>query len=201
MINAAKLDQPHTAIRRFIATLTAAATVLAMLTATAAPARADNDDIAKALAAIAAIAIIGKVINDKKDRKRDAVVSHPQPDDRYGRDDRDGRRDDRSGGPRRYEDRRFEDRHYEDRRYQDWSGRETRSLRLPATCAIEVNGRHDRSTTVYSARCLNRERFEGRLPRHCAIDIRVRGRDDRVYDQNCLIDAGFRVGRQRYGDS
>lgn len=59
------------AARRFIATLAA----LALMTAAAIPARADtrSDDLAKALAAIAAVAIIGSALNDNNDRRPTAV--------------------------------------------------------------------------------------------------------------------------------
>jgi hypothetical protein len=56
------------AARRFIATVAAAATALALMTAAAVPARAgDRDDFAKAIAALAAIAIIGVAINSRDD--------------------------------------------------------------------------------------------------------------------------------------
>ena len=53
---------------RFMAYLIAAATALAMIAASAAPAHADrrSNDMLKALAAIAAIALIAKAVKDKK---------------------------------------------------------------------------------------------------------------------------------------
>lgn len=65
---------------------------------------------------------------------------------------------------------------------------------LPQTCAIEISGR-DRRATVYPERCLRREGVDGRLPRQCGFDARIYGRTDRVYAENCLLDAGFRLGR------
>lgn len=58
----------------FTATLAAAAVALAGFTA--APARADGKDVAKVLAGIAALYIIGKAIDDRKDRR---VAPAPQP--------------------------------------------------------------------------------------------------------------------------
>lgn len=67
------------------------------------------------------------------------------------------------------------------------------SLRIPAVCAIEISGKR-RDVTVYPERCLRREGFDGRLPRQCANDARVFGRVDRVYGEDCLRDAGYRLG-------
>lgn len=55
--------------KKFIAAISAASLAISLF-AGAAPARADSDDFAKALAGIAAIAIIGKAINDRNDRKK-----------------------------------------------------------------------------------------------------------------------------------
>lgn len=68
------------AVRRFTATVAAAVTALAVMTVAAVPARAgqDSDDLAKALAAVAAIAIIGTALNNHDDdRKAPGRVVHP----------------------------------------------------------------------------------------------------------------------------
>lgn len=64
--------------RRFAATLAATAAALAIMTAAAMPARADNrsDDVAKALAAIAAVAIIGSALRDNDNDDRRATPAH-----------------------------------------------------------------------------------------------------------------------------
>lgn len=81
------LKSPST--RRFTATLAATATALALMTAAAIPARADmrSDDVAKALAAIAAVAIIGSALNDNNDR-RATPVHQPRYKDKSHRKDR-----------------------------------------------------------------------------------------------------------------
>ncbi len=74
------------ALRRFTATVAAAATAMALLTAAAVPARAgqDSDDFAKAIAALAAIAIIGTAINKKdNDRRPPAHVVNPPKHGHY----------------------------------------------------------------------------------------------------------------------
>jgi hypothetical protein len=69
--------------RRFVAAIASAAIALAALTAAAMPARADNKDLARALAAIAALAIIAKTVDDNRDRDRGRDHGwhggHPRP--------------------------------------------------------------------------------------------------------------------------
>lgn len=78
---------PRSISRRLVAVVAAAATALGLLASTAIPARADNDDLAKALAALA---IVGIIVNEsKKSRERDRARAqqhynpppqhHPQP--------------------------------------------------------------------------------------------------------------------------
>lgn len=64
--------------RRLVAIIAAAATALGLLAGTAIPARADNDDLAKALVALAIVGIIAHQAN--KNRPRPPVV---QPYDPY----------------------------------------------------------------------------------------------------------------------
>jgi hypothetical protein len=64
--------------------------------------------------------------------------------------------------------------------------------RVPAVCSISIDGAQ-RSVSLYSENCLRRKGFNHRLPRGCANDARIFGRDDRVYSAQCLRDAGFRL--------
>lgn len=64
--------------------------------------------------------------------------------------------------------------------------------RVPAVCAISIDGAQ-RSVSLYSENCLRRQGFDHRLPRGCASDARIFGREDRVYSAQCLRDAGFRL--------
>lgn len=68
-----------------------------------------------------------------------------------------------------------------------------RAPRVPATCAIRIDGAGD-SVTVYPESCLRAEGFHHRLPERCANDARIYGRPDRIYGVPCLKSAGFRVG-------
>lgn len=63
-------------VRRMIATAAATATALALMTAAAAvPARAGDNDLAKALVAIGAIALIAKVAKDSKRKGHSASAT------------------------------------------------------------------------------------------------------------------------------
>ena len=64
--------------------------------------------------------------------------------------------------------------------------------RVPSVCAISIDGA-ERSVSLYLESCLRREGFDQRLPRGCANDARIFGREDRVYSAQCLRDAGFRL--------
>jgi hypothetical protein len=160
-----------TAARRFTATLAATAAVLALMTAAAVPARADqqSDDFAKAVAAIAAIAIVGSAINTKDDHS--ATAPHrPKAQPVY----------------------RAPHRGYSEPQ------RHRREAVLPSWCAMEVRDRRHISV-VYPERCLRRAGFDQRLPRRCEISVGGgRGWSRTAYDQNCLLNSGFRIqGRRR----
>lgn len=64
--------------------------------------------------------------------------------------------------------------------------------RVPSVCAISIDGAQ-RSVSLYSENCIRREGFDQRLPRGCANEARIFGRDDRVYSAQCLRDAGIRL--------
>jgi hypothetical protein len=69
-----------------------------------------------------------------------------------------------------------------------------RHRRVPAVCAIEIEGSTGDRVTVYPEKCLRREGFTYQLP-DCARNVRIYGKRDRIYPASCLRNAGFRVGR------
>jgi len=144
--------------RRLVALVAAAATALGLLAGTAIPARADNDDLAKALAALAIVGIIAHQAN--KNRNRPPVYQPYDP-------------------------------------YPQPQPQPSRAPRVPAACAIEITG-NTGTATVYGERCLRSEGFDWRLPQHCARSARIYGQNDRIYSDQCLRDAGFRVSASRY---
>lgn len=156
---------------RVVALVVAVAVALGVIGAVAAPARADDRDLARALAAIAVIGIVAGAAK-AKDKPRDEYRDFPPYETRHdrGRDwGHDGRR--------------------------DWHD-DRRAPRVPAVCAIEINGSRTRAT-VYGERCLREVGFDWRLPRECSRPARIYGRDDRIYTEQCLRNAGFRIGGSR----
>jgi hypothetical protein len=68
---------PRSISRRLVAIIAAGVTALGLLASTAVPARADSDDLAKALAALA---IVGIIANEaKKSRERARAQQHHNP--------------------------------------------------------------------------------------------------------------------------
>ena len=64
------------------------------------------------------------------------------------------------------------------------------SRRVPGVCAIEI-GSGRGSVTGYGERCLREEGFDFTLPSGCSTDIRIYGRADKFFPEECLNDAGF----------
>lgn len=127
--------------RKFATRLTGGALAVALVMGAALPAKADRDDVAKAL--VGAL-VLGVIVNELDDRPR----ADPARD-------------------------------------------RGRGNRVPAVCAISIDGA-ERSVTLYSENCLRREGV-GRLPRECANYATIFGQEDRVYAATCLRDAGFRL--------
>jgi hypothetical protein len=121
------------------------------------------DDNRDLVKALAAIAIIGVIAHEAGKDRDPEPVEHRRDDDR------------RHGG-------------WQPPRYQPQP-----RPRIPAACAIEIEGRDRRNLVVYAESCL-RDHGIDRLPRGCARDIRYYGRFDRVYSERCLSEAGFRFG-------
>jgi hypothetical protein len=72
---------PRSISRRLVAVVAAAAIALGLLASTAIPARADSDDLAKALAALAIVGIIAN--ESKKSRERARAQQHHNPPPQY----------------------------------------------------------------------------------------------------------------------
>lgn len=69
--------------RRLVAVIAAGATALGLLASTAVPARADGDDLAKALAALAIVGIIANEAKQKRERERARAQQHHNPYPHY----------------------------------------------------------------------------------------------------------------------
>lgn len=159
-------------IRHAISSCLAVAVVLMGLTA--GPARADQKDIVKALAVIAGIAIIGKVIKDRNDRKdrEETVVARRAPVDPVYRPHRRPEPIHPRPLPRRVDQKLLPQNCF--RSFDTYEGK------------VQMFGRH----------CLeNNYAFVDRMPRACRQHIRTY-RGNRVgYDARCLRDSGYRLAR------
>lgn len=168
--------------RRLISTVLAASLAVTSLTT---PAQAGDRDTARALAAIAGIAVLGAIINDRNDRKRaqSQTVTRSQP---YKRNDVfthiEPRRIDRHVQPRRI------DRHSHPRRAN-------RKL-LPGQCLRSLHTRQGK-VRMFGARCLhNRFTHANRLPSECGIRVRTNQGARRGYEARCLRNHGYQLARR-----
>lgn len=152
--------------RKFIATILSAAIAV---TAVSAPARADNSDIVKFLAGATALVIIGKAIQNSKDKDEKQTHYVPRHDNRYDHKDR-------------------RDRHGRDR----WD-RHDRRISMPGECRVNV--RTPRGTLAgYDYRCVQRNpRLANAIPGQCVTATRAHHGPRFVYDSRCLARNGIRV--------
>lgn len=147
--------------------LTAALAALAMVgaTVTSAPAKAaDGEDLARALAAIAALAIIAKAIDDKNDRpayQPPAPPPHVPP--------------------------------YRPPYHHPHPKPPHHDIRvLPGSCRVAVVDPDRRREVYYLGDCLQRAGLYN-LPRACASEVRMNGKRSLVYRDRCLFDRGYRT--------
>lgn len=167
--------------RRFIAIVLATAVAITGLTA--APARADNDDLLKILGGVAAIAIIGAAIKNSRDKDK---VSRNAP--YYGQ--------------RRHKDHHKHQRHtHNDHRYDNHGARplpnRVKRKLLPASCRVTAR-RYGEWFPAYSNRCLEQKyRHTNALPGNCAVKARVQHNNKRrlVFGSRCLGRHGFAVAQ------
>lgn len=139
--------------RKFIATVLAAAVAVTGLTA--APARADND-AAKVIAGVAALAIIGAAVAEANKSKRPKVIHTAPP--AYGHQKHQARHKGYKA-QKRHKAHKWHDRsnrrvggHRGQRQGGVSAHRAQNRVALPNACLISNNG----GRAVYSARCLER---------------------------------------------
>ncbi|MBC7155990.1 MAG: hypothetical protein H5U20_00575 [Rhodobacteraceae bacterium] len=182
-------------IKRLATTAAAAAIALGAAGTAATPARAGGDDVAAALAGIAALAIIGSALSDDRGRAHAGTGrSRVEPLHGFPRDYR--RDDDRRGDDFRRDDGYGRGHDIGRGRGHDIGrGRGHRTERLPEHCVDTLRIRGGGHARFYGARCLDRAGFD-RLPRGCAVDV-GNGRGGRTaYSERCLIANGY-AGRGR----
>ena len=161
--------------RKFIAAVAGAA--IAVTAFGTAPVRAD-EDLARTLAAIVGIAIVGKVIKDRLDEDDDdRVVYRNRFDDPYV-----------YTAPRRDNViRRVEPRPLP---------RSVKHRLLPGECLRSWNTRDGRAR-VFGKKCLQRNYgYTKSLPRSCEVKTRVNNKKRRGYDARCLRREGYQLARR-----
>ena len=158
--------------RRFIATVVGASLVVTALGAL--PVRAD-EDLAKALAAIVGIAIVGKVISDKlEDDRKQPVATRNRTTDDY----------------------RFVNRNRTEDVITRWQPQRADRRLLPGDCLRSYKTRGER-VRVFGKRCLQRNyEFNRSLPRDCEVAFRINDRKRRGYDARCLRREGYKLARR-----
>ncbi len=165
--------------RKFIATILAAA--LTITSFTAAPARADTKDVAKALAGIAALAIIADAVKDNDRDRRDRDYKYKS---------RDREHDYTWGGRDRHDRYR-----YDDLRPRPLPDR-VRGRNLPGQCMVRITGRNI-DARAFDERCLARNRVHvNRLPNDCVLRVRGGHPSQTYYAAPCLRAHGYRMARR-----
>ncbi len=154
---------------RFLAPFLAA--VLAITSLTATPARAaDQEDIARLLAGLAAVAIIGQAIRNEQEKDKKKKKAR------------------KSTSRRSYDS---DGRYYDDRRYDRPRDRKL----LPPRCLRSFDTRNG-TRHGFGPRCLNRHYdYAHRLPDFCLTRIRVEDGSRRIYSARCLRNEGYRLER------
>jgi len=155
--------------RKFISLVLAASVAIAGVGATATPAKAGNDDLAKLLVGATALVIIGTAINESK-KNGNVVVHQPQRHTPQAHTPRHQPRHAHVNTPRH-------------------------RAAIPQQCRVVVNT-FDGPVKGYGARCLNNTmRAAHSLPNQCRQVVnQVRGGHTRVlYNGRCLARHGYNV--------
>lgn len=154
--------------RQFIALVLSAA--LAVTGMTAQPAHAGNDDVAKWIAGLAVLGIIGAAIAD--DRKKSSRQTYQQ------------------NNVQKFK--------HTPKKYKHKSKKHRRNhMALPARCRVteRMQGKEVRG---FRRGCLKRHDVDVRnLPRHCALKVRDRQTGNRrvIYTSRCMRQQGYSVAR------
>lgn len=156
--------------RKFIASILAAS--IAVTGFSAAPARADNNDLARFLAGATALVIISRALdNDNHSKKRSSTHYYHYDDNRHG------------------------NRNYGHGNGGHHNTKVDRPKRLPPGCLTRVNTGNG-SRQVFGEACLNvHYNHVASLPRSCRTHSAGPNSNAprRGYDATCLFDRGYRA--------
>lgn len=157
--------------RKFIATVAAASILITGFAA--APARANQDDVGRALATLLGIAIVGAVIHEKKKDKKKAARAHQQPRHKVHKPIQKKRHVKPRPLPRRVSE------HL-----------------LPGRCLRSFETRRG-TVRIFGERCLERHYgFTHRLPQHCERRVRTDRGPRFGFGARCLRKQGYQLARR-----
>lgn len=154
-------------------TVPAGLTALSLALSVPTTAHAGNDDVAKALAGLALIAIVGAALADNNGRAQVQVTP-----------------------PQTYPNRREDVRGHDDHRRDNWGHNARRVAPLPEACSIELS-RHGETRELYNSRCLRRTyaNFDA-LPSDCQTTYHQNGHSRNGFNASCLRQYGYRAERR-----
>ncbi|MCX7558040.1 hypothetical protein OS190_00570 [Sulfitobacter sp. F26204] len=172
--------------RKFIATVAAASIALTALGAF--PVAAGERDTAKVIAAILGLAVVGKIIHDRNERKEEARHDSKRPIYRTPEYKKPVHRVPEYKKPVHQPPR------YTQPRPRPLPDRVNRKL-LPQQCLRSFETRQGR-VRMFANQCLKRNyKFAHRLPQQCSYVFSTPRGDRRGYEARCLRDRGFRLAR------
>ncbi|ALI55830.1 hypothetical protein [Celeribacter marinus] len=142
------------------------------VSAFAAPARASDEDVARAIGGLMTLFVIGKLIDESgKSKPAKAQVTHRRSDTLSRHDT-----DRRANAPRVKPVKRAS--HFD----------------IPAQCIVTVDRRHGPDTSIAMERCLDKNRRSSApLPNRCETDVHTRKGTVGGYDMSCLNKFGYEV--------
>lgn len=166
--------------RKFIAAVAAAS--IALTAIGAAPAAAGDRETANAIAAILGLAVVGKLIHDRNERKKDRYKqqTYHKPVHKQLKQN--------------YHTPTYNPPTYHQPKPRPLPKAASRKL-LPKQCFRSFDT-YQGKVRMFPTRCLNRNfDFAHRLPRQCEYVFDTPRGDRRGYDARCLRDRGYRLAR------
>lgn len=152
--------------RSFIATV--AAVAIAITGISAVPARADDRDVAKALAIVLGLAVVGTAISKRNDDKKAHKKVYTQ-----------------KAQPRVH------------KRHAKPTHRRVNRKLLPQQCLHNLRTDRGKSIQAFGQRCLSRNyAFTDSLPRQCERRVRTRNGAGYAYGARCLDRQGYQLARR-----
>lgn len=137
----------------------------------AAPARADGEDVAKVLGGLLTLYVIGKAIDDNKSDKKQTASKPKQPNKK-----------------------KTHDHPHKENPFDRMHRKPGLSYVIPSECIMTARGRHGGPQLVAFDKCLKRKRpVQAHLPVACETRVSTRHGKSKAYEMGCLTNFGYRV--------